>query len=187
MGSFVKDSLVSSLTLAMFRKRNSSAFAISAASQHTVFKTGKPGNESFVQQSTVFHVYSNLNKQQFRMPCNEFAPDVYNLYVLGLLDDAQRIRLDAHVQENCANCICEVQRSMNLWVVFASTLETAEPSADFRLRLLRIAELSKKVLTFPKHAVEYRPQFQAVVGRGADFGCRHRNVHRGVASWREGG
>jgi len=34
--------------------------------------------------------------------------------------------------------------------VFATTLENAEPSADFRGRLIRIAELSRKVLTFPK-------------------------------------
>jgi hypothetical protein len=34
--------------------------------------------------------------------------------------------------------------------VFASTLENEEPSADFRARLVRIAELSRKVLTFPK-------------------------------------
>ena len=39
---------------------------------------------------------------------------------------------------------------MNLWLVFATTLENAEPSEDFRGRLVRIAELSRKVLTFPK-------------------------------------
>jgi hypothetical protein len=41
---------------------------------------------------------------------------------------------------------------MNLWLVFATTLENAEPSADFRGRLIRIAELSRKILTFPKNS-----------------------------------
>ena len=41
---------------------------------------------------------------------------------------------------------------MNLWLVFAETLENAEPSEDFRGRIVRIAELSRKVLTFPKNS-----------------------------------
>jgi hypothetical protein len=36
--------------------------------------------------------------------------------------------------------------------MFASTLEDAEPSSDFRSRLVRIAELSKKILVFPRPA-----------------------------------
>jgi flagellar basal body-associated protein FliL len=39
---------------------------------------------------------------------------------------------------------------MNLWLVFANSLEQVEPSADFRARLVRIAELSNRVLTVPK-------------------------------------
>ena len=50
----------------------------------------------------------------------------------------------------CPVCIKAVQRSMNLWLVFANSLEQVEPSADFRARLVRIAELSKRVLTVPK-------------------------------------
>ncbi len=37
-----------------------------------------------------------------------------------------------------------------MWLVFASSLQHTEPSADFRARLVRIAELSNRVLTVPK-------------------------------------
>ncbi len=84
------------------------------------------------------------------MPCNGLAADIYDLYVLGLLDGQDRAVLEAHIQEQCPACLRGVQRSMNLWIVFATTLEDAEPSAGFRARLIQIAELSKKVLTFPK-------------------------------------
>lgn len=84
------------------------------------------------------------------MLCNGLAADIYDLYVLGLLDGPGRTQLEEHIHEQCPACLRGVQRSMNLWIAFATTLENAEPSADFRARLIRIAELSKKVLTFPK-------------------------------------
>ncbi|MBV9294566.1 MAG: anti-sigma factor [Acidobacteriaceae bacterium] len=84
------------------------------------------------------------------MPCNGLAANIYDLYVLGLLDGQDLVQLEAHIQQQCPACLRGVQRSMNLWAVFAATLEDAEPSAGFRARLIQIAELSKKVLTFPK-------------------------------------
>jgi len=84
------------------------------------------------------------------MPCHGLAADIYDLYVLGLLEGSERAQLEAHIHEQCSACLRGVQRSMNLWVVFATTLEDAEPSTDFRARLIRIAELSRKVLTFRK-------------------------------------
>ena len=84
------------------------------------------------------------------MPCAGLSADVYDRYVLGLLDEPERSQLETDIQEQCPACLRGVQRSMNLWLVFASTLENEEPSADFRARLVRIAELSRKVLTFPK-------------------------------------
>jgi anti-sigma-K factor RskA len=84
------------------------------------------------------------------MPCAGLPADAYDRYVLGLLDEPERSQLEADIQEQCPACLHGVQRSMNLWLVFASTLENEEPSADFRARLVRIAELSRKVLTFPK-------------------------------------
>src|SRR5882757_2343006 len=84
------------------------------------------------------------------MPCAGFSGETYDRYVLGLLDDPERSQLETEIQEQCSACLEGVQRSMNLWLVFASTLENEEPSADFRARLVRIAELSRKVLTFPK-------------------------------------
>jgi anti-sigma-K factor RskA len=84
------------------------------------------------------------------MPCSGFSADTYDRYVLGLLDEPERTQLEAQIQKQCPECLRSVQRSMNLWLVFATTLENAEPSADFRGRLVRIAELSRKVLTFPK-------------------------------------
>jgi anti-sigma-K factor RskA len=84
------------------------------------------------------------------MPCDGLSADVYDRYVLGLLDEPERSQLEADIQEQCPACLRGVQRSMNLWLVFASTLENEEPSADFRARLIRIAELSRKILTFPK-------------------------------------
>jgi anti-sigma-K factor RskA len=86
------------------------------------------------------------------MACSGFPADAYDRYVLGLLEEPERSQLEAQIQDQCPECIRSVQRSMNLWLVFATTLENAEPSADFRARLIRIAELSRKVLTFPKNS-----------------------------------
>jgi len=86
------------------------------------------------------------------MACSGFPADAYDRYVLGLLEEPERSQLEAQIQDQCPECIRGVQRSMNLWLVFATTLENAEPSADFRARLIRIAELSRKVLTFPKNS-----------------------------------
>lgn len=86
------------------------------------------------------------------MPCAGLSADAYDRYVLGLLDEPERSQLETDIQEQCPACLRGVQRSMNLWLVFASTLENEEPSADFRARLVRIAELSRKVLTFPKNS-----------------------------------
>jgi anti-sigma-K factor RskA len=84
------------------------------------------------------------------MHCAGFTSDTYDRYVLGLLEEPDRSQVEAQIQEQCPACLTGVQRSMNLWLVFAETLENAEPSEDFRGRIVRIAELSRKVLTFPK-------------------------------------
>jgi anti-sigma-K factor RskA len=83
-------------------------------------------------------------------PCTGFAADIYDRYVLGLLDQQERANVDRQLQQNCRACINGVQRSMNLWLAFAGSLEHVEPAADFRGRLVRIAELSNRVLTVPK-------------------------------------
>ena len=84
------------------------------------------------------------------MHCAGFSSDTYDRYVLGLLEEPDRSQLETQIQEQCPACLTGVQRSMNLWLVFAETLENAAPSEDFRGRIVRIAELSRKVLTFPK-------------------------------------
>ncbi|MDQ2948842.1 MAG: anti-sigma factor, partial [Acidobacteriota bacterium] len=84
------------------------------------------------------------------MTCQGFQAATYDLYVLGLLDRNQRTALDSHVRDRCPVCIQGVQRSMRLWLVFASTLQDAEPSANFKTRLKEISQLSRNVLTFPK-------------------------------------
>jgi anti-sigma-K factor RskA len=84
------------------------------------------------------------------MTCEGFSPATYDLYVLGLLDQDQRAAIDAHVQQQCPGCVSAIQRSMSLWFVFASTLQNAEPSEGFKARLSQIANLSKRVLTFPR-------------------------------------
>ena len=86
------------------------------------------------------------------MHCAGYNSDTYDRYVLGLLEEPDRSQLEAQIQEQCPACLTGVQRSMNLWLVFAETLENAEPSEDFRGRIVRIAELSRKVLTFPKNS-----------------------------------
>jgi anti-sigma-K factor RskA len=86
------------------------------------------------------------------MHCAGFNSDTYDRYVLGLLEEPDRSNLETQIQEHCPACLTGVQRSMNLWLVFAETLENAEPSEDFRGRIVRIAELSRKVLTFPKNS-----------------------------------
>jgi anti-sigma-K factor RskA len=84
------------------------------------------------------------------MHCAGYTSDTYDRYVLGLLEEPDRSQLESQIQEQCPACLTGVQRSMNLWLVFAETLENAEPSEDFRGRIVRIGELSRKVLTFPK-------------------------------------
>ena len=86
------------------------------------------------------------------MSCNGFPADTYDRYVLGLLDEHERAQIEDQIEQQCSVCLRGVQRSMNLWLVYATTLDNAEPSADFRARLVRIADLSKRVLTFPKRA-----------------------------------
>jgi anti-sigma-K factor RskA len=86
------------------------------------------------------------------MHCAGFTSETYDRYVLGLLEEPDRSQVEAQIQEQCPACLNGVQRSMNLWLVFAETLENAEPSEDFRGRIVRIAELSRKVLTFPKNS-----------------------------------
>ncbi|HZQ54229.1 MAG TPA: anti-sigma factor [Bryobacteraceae bacterium] len=83
------------------------------------------------------------------MACNGLGAVTYDRYVLGLLDDAGRACIESHIHEGCEACLQGLHRSMNLWVVFATTLDHAEPSEDFKSRLVNIAQLSKKVLTFP--------------------------------------
>ena len=83
------------------------------------------------------------------MACNGLGAATYDRYVLGLLDDAGRACIESHIREQCEACLQGLHRSMNLWVVFATTLDHAEPSEDFKSRLVNIAQLSKKVLTFP--------------------------------------
>jgi anti-sigma-K factor RskA len=78
------------------------------------------------------------------------SADTYDRYVLGLLDAQDRATVESQLEQGCPVCIKGVQRSMNLWLVFANSLEQVEPSADFRARLVRIAGLSKRVLTVPK-------------------------------------
>jgi anti-sigma-K factor RskA len=91
------------------------------------------------------------------MICQGLQGNTYDLYVLGLLGEPERSELDNHIRTQCPACIRGVQRSMRLWVVFTSSLKDAEPSADFEQRLLRVVDLSKSVLTFPKDAALAEP------------------------------
>jgi anti-sigma-K factor RskA len=84
------------------------------------------------------------------LSCGGFSPDAYDRYVLGLLTKNDRAAVDRHIEQQCPVCISGVQRSLNLWLVFATSLQHTEPSADFRARLVGIAELSNRVLTVPK-------------------------------------
>jgi anti-sigma-K factor RskA len=86
------------------------------------------------------------------MHCAGFSSDTYDRYVLGLLEEPDRSNVETQIQEQCPACLTGVHRSMDLWLVFAETLENAAPSEDFRGRIVRIAELSRKVLTFPKNS-----------------------------------
>jgi anti-sigma-K factor RskA len=87
------------------------------------------------------------------MTCEGLPPIHYDLYVLGLLDQAETEMLNEHVERHCGTCLTGVSRSMRLWGVFTSTLGAAEPSSHFKERLQEIVALSHSVLTFPKGAV----------------------------------
>ncbi len=82
--------------------------------------------------------------------CAGFPADTYDRYVLGLLDSTERRNVDRELEQQCPVCVAGVQRSINLWLVFAASLQQVEPAADFRARLIRIAELSNRVLTVPR-------------------------------------
>ena len=64
----------------------------------------------------------------FAMACSGFPADAYDRYVLGLLEEPERSQLEAQIQDQCPDCIRSVQRSMNLWLVFATTREN-QPTA----------------------------------------------------------
>ena len=89
--------------------------------------------------------------------CSGHSADTYDRYVLGLLDTADRAAIDGELEQRCAACIAGIQRSINLWLVFAGSLEQVEPAANFRGRLIRIAEMSNRVLTVPKRYRQRRP------------------------------
>ena len=59
------------------------------------------------------------------MHCAGFTSDTYDRYVLGLLEEPDRSQLESQIQQQCPACLTGVQRSMNLWLVFAETLENA--------------------------------------------------------------
>jgi anti-sigma-K factor RskA len=82
------------------------------------------------------------------MTCEGLAAENYDLYVAGSAGEDLRREIDAHLDQNCSTCFRGVKRSIALWSSYSASLDAAEPSAGLRSRLIALAALTRRVITF---------------------------------------
>lgn len=97
------------------------------------------------------------------MVCEGLTAENYDRYVLGLADDDVRLEIDSHLDDNCSACYEGVRRSLGLWTLYASTLVDAQPPDGLRARLMRLAELTKKIVVLPARAPIYGRAARGVI------------------------
>ena len=69
------------------------------------------------------------------MKCEELR-DQYELYVLGIADDAERSEIREHLKRGCEVCMAEVKRARRMSALMAGSVPAAAPSAKLRRRIL---------------------------------------------------
>jgi anti-sigma-K factor RskA len=69
------------------------------------------------------------------MTCEELR-DHYELFVLGVAEDAEAGEIRAHLKRNCGVCAAGIKSARELTAMLATTAPAASPSADLRRRIL---------------------------------------------------
>lgn len=69
------------------------------------------------------------------MRCEELRGS-FELYVLGLLDQPEKLEIDDHLGRSCPNCTAELQKARELNSMFFAQAPAAEPSPKLRRRVL---------------------------------------------------
>jgi anti-sigma-K factor RskA len=82
------------------------------------------------------------------MTCEGLAAENYDLYVAGSGGEDVRREIDAHLDQNCPACLQGVKRSLALWTAYAGSMEAADPSTGLRSRLISLASLTGRTMTF---------------------------------------
>jgi len=67
--------------------------------------------------------------------CQELR-DQYELYALGVLEEAERAEIDRHLRRGCDSCVQGVSEANNLVGALAFAVPAKEPSPGLRLRLM---------------------------------------------------
>lgn len=69
------------------------------------------------------------------MNCDELQ-DLYELYALGVLEDEERMEIDAHMARECPNCVPAVRRALAMNAVIGSFVPEVAPGKQLRDRVL---------------------------------------------------
>lgn len=69
------------------------------------------------------------------MNCSELS-ELYELYALGVLEETERLEIDAHLARECPNCTVGVKRALAMNAVIQSFVPEAAPSRELRNRVL---------------------------------------------------
>jgi anti-sigma-K factor RskA len=69
----------------------------------------------------------------------EMPDELYDLYVLGALDPAERHEIDTHLREGCSYCSEKLQQATPVVAAMAAMVEPVQPPARLREKVLAIA------------------------------------------------
>jgi len=73
------------------------------------------------------------------MICNELNSEHYQLYIVGLAEEAEVDLIRSHLRESCPRCIAELRSSVEFWYLFALAgieQSNARPSRDLRSAIM---------------------------------------------------
>lgn len=82
------------------------------------------------------------------MTCEELRGH-YELYALGMAEQAERDEIRAHLERRCAECAGGVQRAMGLIAAVCASAPAATPPARLRRRLLAAAGVPERHYGWP--------------------------------------
>ena len=69
------------------------------------------------------------------MTCEDLG-ELYELYALGVLEEEERMELDAHISRECPNCTPGVRKALALNAVIGSFMPVVDPPKHLRDRIL---------------------------------------------------